>query len=92
MIRLLLGSNRLEHTAFVFLEIMRISKSFYNFTFCPGCLKRFSFFLSSQSVNSLCLPLQDLQLSLAEHQGEVDYLNSAVEQVFQKAPPDISMK
>ncbi|XP_035983744.1 dystrophin isoform X8 [Fundulus heteroclitus] len=36
--------------------------------------------------------LQVLQMSLAEHQGEVDYLTSAVEQVFQKAPPDISQK
>ncbi|KAM4537905.1 dystrophin [Fundulus diaphanus] len=36
--------------------------------------------------------LQALQMSLAEHQGEVDYLTSAVEQVFQKAPPDISQK
>ncbi|XP_075905519.1 dystrophin isoform X3 [Nelusetta ayraudi] len=36
--------------------------------------------------------VQDLQVSLAEHQGEVDYLTSAVEQVFQKAPSDISMK
>lgn len=35
---------------------------------------------------------QALQVSLVEHQGKVDYLNSAVEQVFQKAPPDISMK
>uniref|UniRef100_A0A7N6BWN2 Dystrophin n=1 Tax=Anabas testudineus TaxID=64144 RepID=A0A7N6BWN2_ANATE len=31
-------------------------------------------------------------LALAEHQGEVDYLISAVEQVFQKAPPDISQR
>ncbi|XP_047211782.1 dystrophin isoform X4 [Girardinichthys multiradiatus] len=36
--------------------------------------------------------LQALQVALAEHQGEVDYLTSAVEQVFQKAPPDISQK
>ncbi|XP_032413102.1 dystrophin-like [Xiphophorus hellerii] len=36
--------------------------------------------------------LQALQAALAEHQGEVDYLTSAVEQVFQKAPPDISQK
>ncbi|XP_054599029.1 dystrophin isoform X5 [Nothobranchius furzeri] len=36
--------------------------------------------------------LQALQESLAEHQGEVDYLTSAAEQVFQKAPPDISQK
>ncbi|XP_041834285.1 dystrophin isoform X2 [Melanotaenia boesemani] len=36
--------------------------------------------------------VQALQLALAEHQGEVDYLTSAVEQVFQKAPPDISQK
>ena len=37
-------------------------------------------------------PLQALQVALAEHQGEVDYLTSAVEQVFLKAPPDISQK
>lgn len=36
--------------------------------------------------------VQALQLALAEHQGEVDYLTSTVEQVFQKAPPDISQK
>ncbi|XP_049425588.1 dystrophin isoform X1 [Epinephelus fuscoguttatus] len=36
--------------------------------------------------------VQNLQVALAEHQGEVDYLTSAVEQVFQKAPPDISQK
>ncbi|XP_038138063.1 dystrophin isoform X4 [Cyprinodon tularosa] len=36
--------------------------------------------------------LQALQVSLAEHQREVDYLTSAVEQVFQKAPADISQK
>ncbi|XP_070711943.1 dystrophin [Pempheris klunzingeri] len=36
--------------------------------------------------------IQALQLALAEHQDEVDYLTSAVEQVFQKAPPDISQK
>ncbi|CAG04995.1 unnamed protein product, partial [Tetraodon nigroviridis] len=36
--------------------------------------------------------VQALQVSLVEHQSKVDYLNSAVEQVFQKAPPDISMK
>ncbi|TNM94218.1 hypothetical protein fugu_002394 [Takifugu bimaculatus] len=36
--------------------------------------------------------VQALQGSLVEHQSKVDYLNSAVEQVFQKAPPDISMK
>uniref|UniRef100_A0A7N8X944 Dystrophin n=1 Tax=Mastacembelus armatus TaxID=205130 RepID=A0A7N8X944_9TELE len=36
--------------------------------------------------------VQALQLALAEHQGEVDYLTSAVEQVFQKAPPDISQR
>lgn len=35
---------------------------------------------------------QALQVALAEHQGEVDYLTSAVEQVFQKAPTDISQK
>ncbi|KAM6893218.1 dystrophin isoform 3-T3 [Lycodopsis pacificus] len=35
---------------------------------------------------------QALQVALAEHQGEVDYLTSAVEQVFQKAPPDICQK
>ncbi|XP_053728438.1 dystrophin isoform X6 [Synchiropus splendidus] len=36
--------------------------------------------------------VQALQAALADHQGEVDYLTSAVEQVFQKAPPDISQK
>uniref|UniRef100_A0A671Z332 Dystrophin n=1 Tax=Sparus aurata TaxID=8175 RepID=A0A671Z332_SPAAU len=36
--------------------------------------------------------VQALQVALAEHQGEVDYLTSAVEQVFLKAPPDISQK
>uniref|UniRef100_A0A3B4V2S3 Dystrophin n=1 Tax=Seriola dumerili TaxID=41447 RepID=A0A3B4V2S3_SERDU len=36
--------------------------------------------------------VQALQVALTEHQGEVDYLTSAVEQVFQKAPPDISQK
>ncbi|XP_044044293.1 dystrophin isoform X5 [Siniperca chuatsi] len=36
--------------------------------------------------------VQALQVALAEHQGEVDYLTSAVEQVFQKAPSDISQK
>ncbi|XP_034030182.1 dystrophin isoform X5 [Thalassophryne amazonica] len=36
--------------------------------------------------------IQALRSSLADHQGEVDYLTSAVEQVFQKAPPDISQK
>lgn len=35
---------------------------------------------------------QALQLALAEHQGEVDYLTSAVEQVFQKAPAHISQR
>uniref|UniRef100_A0A8D3EGG4 Dystrophin n=1 Tax=Scophthalmus maximus TaxID=52904 RepID=A0A8D3EGG4_SCOMX len=33
-----------------------------------------------------------LQEALTEHQGEVDYLTSAVEQVFLKAPADISQK
>ncbi|XP_004086056.1 dystrophin isoform X2 [Oryzias latipes] len=36
--------------------------------------------------------VQALQAALAEHQGEVDYLTSTVEQVFQKAPPDICQK
>ncbi|XP_042261254.1 dystrophin isoform X2 [Thunnus maccoyii] len=36
--------------------------------------------------------VQALQVALAEHQGEVDYLTSAVDQVFQKAPPDISQR
>ncbi|XP_060923329.1 dystrophin-like [Limanda limanda] len=36
--------------------------------------------------------VQDLQVALTEHQGEVDYLTSTVDQVFQKAPPDISQK
>ncbi|KAG7256341.1 hypothetical protein CRUP_037331 [Coryphaenoides rupestris] len=33
-----------------------------------------------------------LREALAEHQGEVDYLTAAVEQVFQKAPADISQR
>ncbi|CAL8307771.1 unnamed protein product [Merluccius merluccius] len=39
--------------------------------------------------------LQDVQVlreALSEHQGEVDYLTAAVEQVFQKAPADISQR
>ncbi|XP_055363081.1 dystrophin isoform X4 [Betta splendens] len=36
--------------------------------------------------------VQALQQALTEHQGEVDYLTSAVEQVFQKAPADISQR
>ncbi|XP_029306035.1 LOW QUALITY PROTEIN: dystrophin [Cottoperca gobio] len=36
--------------------------------------------------------VQALQEALTEHQGEIDYLTSAVEQVFQKAPSDISQK
>ncbi|XP_056157526.1 LOW QUALITY PROTEIN: dystrophin-like [Lampris incognitus] len=36
--------------------------------------------------------VQALQVALADHQGEVDYLTSAVEQVFQKAPTDISQR
>ncbi|XP_068612640.1 dystrophin isoform X1 [Brachionichthys hirsutus] len=36
--------------------------------------------------------IQATQGALAQHQGEVDYVTSAVEQVFQKAPPDISQK
>ncbi|KAK5847636.1 hypothetical protein PBY51_016746 [Eleginops maclovinus] len=36
--------------------------------------------------------VQALQVALAEHQGELDYLTSTVEQVFQKAPSDISQK
>ncbi|XP_068164982.1 dystrophin isoform X2 [Antennarius striatus] len=36
--------------------------------------------------------VQGIQAALADHQGEVDYVTSAVEQVFQKAPPDISQK
>ncbi|XP_061571903.1 dystrophin isoform X2 [Cololabis saira] len=36
--------------------------------------------------------VQALQAALTDHQGEVDYLNAAVEQVFLKAPPDISQK
>ncbi|XP_030603146.1 dystrophin isoform X3 [Archocentrus centrarchus] len=35
---------------------------------------------------------QALQVALAEHEGDVNYLTSAVEQVFQKAPPDVSQK
>ncbi|KAJ3584665.1 hypothetical protein NHX12_015160, partial [Muraenolepis orangiensis] len=33
-----------------------------------------------------------LQGALTEHQGEVDYLTSALDQVFQKAPADISQR
>ncbi|KAM9397625.1 dystrophin-like [Salvelinus alpinus] len=33
-----------------------------------------------------------MQVALAEHQREVDYLTSTVDQVFQKAPPEISHK
>uniref|UniRef100_A0A8K9WVR4 Dystrophin n=1 Tax=Oncorhynchus mykiss TaxID=8022 RepID=A0A8K9WVR4_ONCMY len=33
-----------------------------------------------------------MQVALAEHQSEVDYLTSTVDQVFQKAPPEISHK
>lgn len=44
------------------------------------------------SFHSSLSSLQALQVALAEHQEEVDYLTSAVEQVFQKAPPDISQK
>uniref|UniRef100_A0AAV2LGC3 Dystrophin n=1 Tax=Knipowitschia caucasica TaxID=637954 RepID=A0AAV2LGC3_KNICA len=36
--------------------------------------------------------LQALQVSVEEHQGEVDYLTAAVEPVFQKAPPEICQK
>ncbi|KAG7219550.1 hypothetical protein INR49_019016 [Caranx melampygus] len=36
--------------------------------------------------------IEAMQASLSEHQGEVDYLTSAVEQVFQKAPADISQR
>ncbi|XP_028324112.1 dystrophin isoform X3 [Gouania willdenowi] len=36
--------------------------------------------------------VQALQVSLAEHQGEIDYVTSAVEPVFLKAPQDISQK
>ncbi|XP_035481958.2 dystrophin isoform X3 [Scophthalmus maximus] len=36
--------------------------------------------------------VEALQEALTEHQGEVDYLTSAVEQVFLKAPADISQK
>ncbi|XP_076017960.1 dystrophin isoform X2 [Genypterus blacodes] len=36
--------------------------------------------------------MQALQVALAEHQDEVDYLTSTVEQVFLKAPPEISQK
>lgn len=45
-----------------------------------------------QPSSSVSLSLQALQQALAEHQGEVDYLTSAVEQVFQKAPADISQR
>ncbi|XP_078147159.1 dystrophin isoform X1 [Centroberyx gerrardi] len=36
--------------------------------------------------------IQSLQVALADHQGEVDYVTSAVEAVFQKAPADISQR
>uniref|UniRef100_A0AAZ3RN50 Dystrophin n=1 Tax=Oncorhynchus tshawytscha TaxID=74940 RepID=A0AAZ3RN50_ONCTS len=36
--------------------------------------------------------LKDVKVALAEHQSEVDYLTSTVDQVFQKAPPEISHK
>ncbi|XP_061910041.1 dystrophin isoform X1 [Entelurus aequoreus] len=36
--------------------------------------------------------IQALQVALTSHQGEVDYLTSTVEQVFQKAPPEICQK
>ncbi|XP_072296331.1 dystrophin isoform X3 [Eucyclogobius newberryi] len=36
--------------------------------------------------------IQALQVSVEEHQGEVDYLTAAVVPVFQKAPPDICLK
>ncbi|KAK7893274.1 hypothetical protein WMY93_022426 [Mugilogobius chulae] len=36
--------------------------------------------------------IQALQVSVEEHQGEIDYLTAAVEPVFQKAPPDICQK
>ncbi|XP_029380106.1 dystrophin isoform X8 [Echeneis naucrates] len=36
--------------------------------------------------------VQALQVAVTEHQGEVDYLTAAVEQVFLKAPPDIGQK
>ncbi|XP_033837659.2 dystrophin isoform X13 [Periophthalmus magnuspinnatus] len=36
--------------------------------------------------------IQALQVSVEEHQGEVDYLTAAVEPVFQKAPQEICQK
>ncbi|XP_061641338.1 dystrophin isoform X4 [Phyllopteryx taeniolatus] len=36
--------------------------------------------------------MEALQVALTSHQGQVDYLTSAVEQVFQKAPPEICQK
>lgn len=48
--------------------------------------------LCDELLCGVFFPLQALQVSLEEHQGEVDYLTSTVEQVFQKAPPDISQK
>ncbi|XP_061160332.1 dystrophin isoform X6 [Syngnathus typhle] len=36
--------------------------------------------------------METLQVALTSHQGQVDYLTSAVEQVFQKAPPEICQK
>uniref|UniRef100_A0A674C9U1 Dystrophin n=1 Tax=Salmo trutta TaxID=8032 RepID=A0A674C9U1_SALTR len=41
---------------------------------------------------SPCPSPQVMQVALAEHQSEVDYLTSTVDQVFQKAPPEISHK
>uniref|UniRef100_A0A674C557 Dystrophin n=1 Tax=Salmo trutta TaxID=8032 RepID=A0A674C557_SALTR len=48
---------------------------------------------SAASVQpSPCPSPQVMQVALAEHQSEVDYLTSTVDQVFQKAPPEISHK
>ena len=47
---------------------------------------------SVRPSDSLPVLPQVLQGALTEHQGEVDYLTAAVEQVFQKAPADISQR
>ncbi|XP_063072868.1 dystrophin isoform X2 [Engraulis encrasicolus] len=36
--------------------------------------------------------IQDLKSTLQDHQGEVDYLQSTVEQVFKKAPPEMCQR
>ncbi|XP_013770092.1 dystrophin-like [Pundamilia nyererei] len=48
----------------------------------------FSVTRKDSSIQELHDKVQALQVALAEHQGDVNYLTSAVELVFQKAPPD----